>query len=299
MATNLDVFLPFDAGAGANVTEDDWRDMARHWLPTGVIRGELNDMNTFGDSTGMQVKTNTGRAWIRGHYGENTTQKTLAIAAAHATLARIDRVILRADFTNNRLELDVLTGTAAGSPSAPALTQSSAVWEISLAQVSVPAADTSIDAGQVTSEREWTRAVPHARVRRSNNQGILDSIVTAVTFEVETYDVGNLWVAGSPTRLTAPRAGTYDLKAGVRWATAVAADKFGLVSIRHQGTTDLVASSQMQQWGDNNFLTCSTDYRFAAGEYMEVLVVQKTGATVNLEADGQRGIWASMRWVSD
>lgn len=151
-------YFPFDAGAGANVTEDQWRKMAQHWLSGGVLRTELNKLEVFADTTGMQVKVKSGRAFVQGHYYESDAQEVLAIGAAHATLARIDRVVLRADFTLNTIALAVLAGTAAASPAAPALTQSSAMWEISLAQVAVPATDVTIDAAQVTDDRSW--AVP-------------------------------------------------------------------------------------------------------------------------------------------
>lgn len=153
MPTSLDVYYPFDSGPGANVTELQWRNMMRYVLSTGIIRGALNQHEVFADSTGMQVKVRTGHCWIQGHYGEQTAEKTLAIAAAHATLPRKDRVVLRGDFVDNVIELDVLTGTAASSPVAPLLTQSSSVWEISLAIVDVPATDTSIGSTQVVNDR--------------------------------------------------------------------------------------------------------------------------------------------------
>lgn len=153
MTTALDLYVPFDAGAGANLTEDNWRKMARHWLGTGVLRGEDNELQVYGDSSGMQVKVKTGKAWVRGHYGESTAEKTLAIAVADATNPRIDVVVLRADFDNNLIELVVLTGTPAGSPVAPAVTQSSAIWEVALAQVAVAAAAVTIAAGNVTDAR--------------------------------------------------------------------------------------------------------------------------------------------------
>lgn len=153
MPTSLDLYLPFDAGAGANVTEDNWRKMARFWLGTGPIAAEDNEMQVYADSTGMQVKVKTGKAFVRGHYGENTAEKTLAVTAAHATLGRIDLVVLRADFVNNRVEVDVIAGTAAASPAAPVVTQSTSIWEVALATVTVDAAVTTIAAGKVTDAR--------------------------------------------------------------------------------------------------------------------------------------------------
>lgn len=153
MATALDVYMPFSAGDGANVTEAMWAQMAEFWRMTGVISQASNEFEVYGDSSGMQVKVKTGKCWIKGHYGSLTSEETLAIAAADPTNGRIDRVVLQLDWTNNVINLDVLTGTAAASPSAPTLTQSSSKWEISLAQVAVAAAASTIAAGNVTDER--------------------------------------------------------------------------------------------------------------------------------------------------
>jgi len=49
----------------------------------------------------------------------------------------------------------VLTGTPAASPTPPNVTQSSTIWEISLAQVYVGAAVSTIAAGNITDERIW------------------------------------------------------------------------------------------------------------------------------------------------
>ena len=148
-------YFPFDSGAGANVTEDQWRLMARHWLGTGVLAGELNLLEVYGDSSGMQVKVKSDRAWIRGHYYDSDAEQTVSISTADATNPRIDRVVLQADFTNKVIDVVVLTGTAAATTAAPALTQSTVKWEISLAQVRVGAAVSTIAATVVSDERTY------------------------------------------------------------------------------------------------------------------------------------------------
>lgn len=157
MAVTLDTYAPFDAGAGANSMEATWRAMMRHLLSSGPIRGEDLEFEVFADSTGMQVKVRTGEAWMRGHWGEGTSTKTLPIAANSSGSTRIDRVVLRLDATNNLIELDVVGGTP-GSGVPTALTQNASIWEESLATVSVPNADASIDAAQVTDDRTWSTA---------------------------------------------------------------------------------------------------------------------------------------------
>jgi hypothetical protein len=98
---------------------------------------------------------NTGKAFVQGYYFEvHTGSETLAIGAAHPTLPRIDRVVVRRDLAGRTAALAVLAGTPAASPTAPALTQVAAgVWEIALASVAVAAAAASIVDANITDER--------------------------------------------------------------------------------------------------------------------------------------------------
>jgi hypothetical protein len=158
MAVTADTYYPFDSGAGADVTEEGWRRFMRYLtgrgsMANGVIRGVGNQHEVYADSSGMQVKVRTGEVWERGHWGELTGEKTLPIAAADPTNPRKDRVIARAAFGDNRIEYDVLQGTAAVSPTAPSVTQSDTKWETSLAVVDVPAAASTIAASNVADAR--------------------------------------------------------------------------------------------------------------------------------------------------
>lgn len=157
-------YFPFDSGPGAFVTESEWAKMASRWLPTGVMDGELGELAVSTDSSGMDVQVAAGKAWIEGHWYESDAIKTLAIAAAHATLARWDRVVLRIDWTNDTIETAVVTGTAASSPSDPALTQSATIWEIPIARVVVPAAAVDILPANIVDQRVFVsgdRNAPH------------------------------------------------------------------------------------------------------------------------------------------
>jgi hypothetical protein len=151
----MDQYAPFDSGPGSNVTEDGWRGFMRRISVTGVMKSILSEMQVVADSTGMQVKINPGEVWIEGNWGQISTQKNQPIAAAHATLPRVDVVVARSNFVGNQVEFDVLTGTAASSPAAPPLTRNTSMWEIPLALVNVPAAATTIAAGNVLDARQW------------------------------------------------------------------------------------------------------------------------------------------------
>jgi hypothetical protein len=155
--------FPFDAGEGL-AYENDWSKMARRWIMDGIVRAIYSGLNTlgvYGDSSGMQVKVPTGHAFVRGHYYINDTEKILTIAAANISNPRIDTVVLRVDYTANTVRSAVLTGAAAGSPSAPALTQNDLIYEWPLADVSVGTGVGVIAAGNVTDRRQFARPDPY------------------------------------------------------------------------------------------------------------------------------------------
>ena len=156
MATTATAYYPFDAGAGANIQEAQWRTMQGLIHSSGVIKGYLNELAVTGDSTGMQVKLATGGAWIYGAYGENTSGvQTISIAASHATLNRYDLIVARNNYTTNVVEFDVIQGTNGASPTVPTVTIDTTKYEIALAYVYIAATVTTITAANVTDQRQY------------------------------------------------------------------------------------------------------------------------------------------------
>jgi hypothetical protein len=139
------------------LTPQQWSKMAQNWLNTGVIKGQLNQLQVYADSTGMQVKVKSGQAYIKGHFYESDAEEILPISAADAINPRIDRIILNINWTFNTMQLAVLQGVAAvGSPT-PVLTQNSSRWEIPLAQIYVAPGVATLAAGSVTDERKFVK----------------------------------------------------------------------------------------------------------------------------------------------
>lgn len=140
------------------------------------------ELKVYGDSSGMQVKVPAGFAMVRGHYYSNTAIETVAIAAAHATLARIDSVVLELDPSANTILLTVLTGTAASTPAAPSLVQTdTGIYQIRLANVAVAAAATTISAGNVTDTRTFLGVGAHTQNA--------STIITTVTDKSANYSI--------------------------------------------------------------------------------------------------------------
>lgn len=161
------------------------------------------ELKPYGDSSGMQVKVPAGYAMVRGHYYGSTAIEILAVTAAHATLARIDSVVLELDPSANVILLKVIAGTAAGSPVAPTLVQTDAgVYQQLLGTVAVAAATTSITAGNVTDARSFLGVGAHTQNA--------STIITTVTDKAANYTLtsadDNTYIrsTGSAITITVP-----------------------------------------------------------------------------------------------
>ena len=104
-------------------------------------------------SSGMNVNVQTGRAIIDCKWFNSDAVETLAITAASPALNRYTAVVIRLDMTNRLMELDTVDGTAASTPSYPALTNTSQIKEICLAMIYVAAGATAISQANITDMR--------------------------------------------------------------------------------------------------------------------------------------------------
>jgi YVTN family beta-propeller protein len=157
----------YDSVGGDRIyTSDAWAQVLSHMMSDGVVSGFANELAVSPSSpAAMSVRVNTGAAFVQGYMLEvYTGQETLALAAADASLARIDRIVVRRDLANRTSLLAVLPGVASVSPAVPALTQVAAgVWEISLATVAVAALASTITAGNITDDRGVRASAPSAQ----------------------------------------------------------------------------------------------------------------------------------------
>ena len=104
-------------------------------------------------TSGMHVGVTQGQGWIDGHKVVNTATEELTIDAADVLLPRIDAIVMYADVSERAMGFAVKKGTAASSPSAPAITRTSTRKEYRLANVRVNAGATSITTGAITDTR--------------------------------------------------------------------------------------------------------------------------------------------------
>lgn len=292
MATVLDTYLPFDSGPGSGVLESGWREMMKHMLgsASGVIRGFDNNFEVYADSSGMQVKIKTGQCWIRGHFGMSITEKTHAVSAAHATLARKDAVVLRCHFQNNNIEVDVVTGTPAGTPTLPPLTQNTTVWETYLAEVNVPAAAVTIAAGNVVDNRQYTMVF--AKYARAATQNLPQNAFTVIAFDTVVVRNADVTADSTLQNFTLNRPGLWIITAQVGFAANATSGRD--LQIATSAGTVLAESADATSSGSiNTFLMASTADVFTAGTSIKVVAWHNTNP-MNTVANSVK---LSLMWV--
>lgn len=121
-------------------------------VSNGIFYANITNLQVT-PASGMTVSIAPGSAWINGYRYENTEALNKTLSTAHGSFPRIDRIVVRWSLLERSIVTAVLTGTAAASPSAPALTRNTNIYELCLAEILVPQAATSIVIGNITDTR--------------------------------------------------------------------------------------------------------------------------------------------------
>lgn len=168
-------------------------------LGDGVVSGYANEFSTSLVSGGPSVSVRGGAAVVRGHPVVIYSDTATFSISRPTTSTRVDRVTLRLhpeglSALAGKAELRILQGTEGAG--APALTQNTTTYEISLYTITIPKTGTIT----LTDERAYAQgAKPTTGEARS------DSAITTST-------TGAL-LSGTTLTLTLPQAVTYDVSA--------------------------------------------------------------------------------------
>jgi hypothetical protein len=180
MAQEQSRFFDYTEENNLEYQAEEFAEYFRTFFSDGVP--QLGDnLLVSADGTGMLVQLSYGAAMAQGSgywlKDNETGVKTLAIAAAHSSHTRIDRVVLRRDKSVSvaRVIAVVKSGTPSASPAPPDLTREDNIYELSLAQVRVEPGVVSIAADKVTEERANSAVcglIEPWSVRNLINQGV-------------------------------------------------------------------------------------------------------------------------------
>jgi hypothetical protein len=122
-------------------------------VSNGVLWSCDNNLIVSSDGASMAISIAPGVCWISGYCYQNLSDLQLILATASGVHPRIDRIIIRWSLSARAINAAVLTGAPASSPAASALTRTSDIYELCLAEVLVPAGVAVIVSSNITDKR--------------------------------------------------------------------------------------------------------------------------------------------------
>lgn len=102
---------------------------------------------------GMNITLAKGSAFIEGVGYINTAGLNFTLDTADGALPRIDRLVIRNDYTNRETYAAILKGSYSAQPQAVAITRNADCYEIAIADILVPGGAVSIAQANITDNR--------------------------------------------------------------------------------------------------------------------------------------------------
>ena len=135
-------------------TSDLFRLLFAKLVSNGVL-ADPGDCFQVLAAEGLTISVRPGFGLIQGAFAYDEAAETFTLATAPQQYARIDRIVLRANYANRCCEIVVKTGDVAANPVAPKLLQptSGDYYELSLATVYVAANATTVTQSSITDTR--------------------------------------------------------------------------------------------------------------------------------------------------
>lgn len=126
------------------------------------------------------------------------------------------------------------------------------------------------------------------------DQKLQDGVFQALRFERQRFDIGGMWDSDRPTRLVAPRTGTY-LVNGVAVFQGTAGLSYAHIQrhFRGGGTQDYELEVEGSPGMEGAHLQTGQIIRLAAGDSLELIVFERSAQNV-----GVRGSLAAV-WVGN
>lgn len=123
------------------------------FLKKFFTNGVFNNSLGVSANDNMTVSVAVGNANINGYSYENTETLVFDINESDSELGRIDSVICRLDLTNRQITTMILEGSYSSDPSQPSITRTGTIYDLRLANISVPAGTTRITTEMITDTR--------------------------------------------------------------------------------------------------------------------------------------------------
>lgn len=148
--------------------------------------------------TGLTIAVQPGTAFVDGRIMHSSAVETFTLDGSSGVLNRIDRVVLRLDYSNRLMKFLILKGEEGSEPTAPAITRSADIYDMCLADVYVGATATEVTQANITDKRADTTVcgIAAAAITQLDTSTMYEQYTAQ--FE-EAFDDLNAWTAGQKT----------------------------------------------------------------------------------------------------
>lgn len=270
---------------------------------SGVFPGENNLKVTVSDAENRKLTLSPGVAWFNtestwGKVYCNTADIIFSLPAADAALKRIVRIIVRWDRNANAFSAQMLTGTAASSPSAPSISRTDEVYDLVLADYLINAGESEASAARLTDQRanEAVCGYTSDGVVRIPTETMYAQFQAWLDLLEEAYDaeISGLLVphaithrAGGSDEIDPPSIGAASLDANNKVEAGQTSSR--IVSVTASKTLALTDAGTLQQVNSTSNLTitipANDSVAFPTGTEIE-LVRWNTGTVTIAAASG-------------
>ena len=132
---------------------EDFAQYFATFIGNGIFVKPSDCLQIIAVSNSTDVIVRPGKAWINGFYLINDEDYTLSISAGDRILNRIDRVVIRLDFTQRKMSVEVKRGALSASPVAPTLKRDADAHELALADIYLAKGALTISQASITDTR--------------------------------------------------------------------------------------------------------------------------------------------------
>lgn len=169
-------YFPFRSVSGdRKYSAEDWAAYFALFLSNGVFYSSADRLKVTAYE-GMKIKVGKGAGFIAGRMYMLEADTSITLDTADGALNRIDRIVLRCDYTNRLITIAVKKGSYSASPTAPELTRDADAYELALADVYVAAGVVTITTANITDQRLNTAlcGIVTGLVEQADTQEIFD-----------------------------------------------------------------------------------------------------------------------------
>lgn len=89
------------------------------------------------ENSGMTLTVKRGTAYVDGHFLKPPTDLTVRLAESDVEYPRIDLVVIRCDYINENVRLEVITGEPNAVPTIPEMERNTGAYDLGLAAITI------------------------------------------------------------------------------------------------------------------------------------------------------------------